>query len=153
MPKEVRGLLLSMDLEWFSDEMRETARKEKEYQRDLEAWHSYQNWRKNRNPKRQVSEDAFGYDLKHAMHLVRLINMCKEILVDKTLTVYRPDREMLLDIRNGSWTYDHLEKYADDSQKELEKLYNESTLRHKPNRDGIQNLYHEICEEFYRIKI
>mgnify|MGYP001607055563 CR=1 FL=1 len=43
--------------------------------------------------------------LKHAMHLVRLMRMCKEILITCEVVVKRPDREELLAIRNGAWSY------------------------------------------------
>jgi hypothetical protein len=43
--------------------------------------------------------DKFGYDTKHAMHLVRLIRMAKEILIEGVVHVYRDDREELMDIR------------------------------------------------------
>jgi hypothetical protein len=153
MPKELQGSILTISDDWFSDEMREVARKEKQYTIDMNAWVAYQDWRKNRNPKRQITEDKFGFDAKHALHLVRLINMAKEILTDCKMTVYRPDRELLIDIRNGKWSYEQLEKYAEESEKELEKLYETSKLRNTADYIGIENLYQEICEEHYKIKI
>ncbi|AEZ66297.1 hypothetical protein phiTE_131 [Pectobacterium phage phiTE] len=35
---------------------------------------------KNRNAARHELEEKFGYDTKHAMHLVRLLRMSQEIL-------------------------------------------------------------------------
>ena len=98
-------------------------------------------------------EDMIGFDVKHAMHLVRLINMCKQILTENTLSVYRPDRDILMDIRNGKWSFDQIEQFVLDSEVELETLYPRSTLRNAPDRKGIQLLYYEICEDFYKLKL
>jgi len=153
IPKDVYAAIGILKDEWFSDEVQELVIKEKEYTRDLNDYNSYELWRKNRNPIRQKMEDIVGYDVKHAMHLVRLINMCKEILTTNTLSVYRPDRELLMEIRNGGWTYDKIESYALESDVELNGLYSDSTLRDRPDLQGIQNLYYEICEEIYGVKI
>jgi uncharacterized protein len=154
VPKELQNILLTVADSWFSDEMREAAIKEKQYTSAMINWVAYENWKKNRNPKRQIIENKFGYDTKHAMHLVRLILMCEEILTQGTLTVYEPERaELLLGIRNGAWTYDELEKFANSMDEKLNGLYDISTLRDKPDRKGIQNLYIEICEEHYNIKL
>lgn len=153
MPKEVRNLILSMDTTWFSGDTRELAQREKDYTLALNEYRSYEEWKKNRNKARKGMEEKYGYDLKHATHLVRLINMCKEILTEGTLSVYRPERELLMSIRQGEWPFEKLEAFALESDMELEELYNKSTLRDKPDRKGIQQLYYDICEEYYGIKL
>lgn len=79
---------------------------ERKYQQALKHWHQYQDWKVNRNPKRAEMEDRFGYDLKHAMHCIRLQRTCIEILQGKGVLVKRPDAEELVSIRNGAWSYD-----------------------------------------------
>jgi len=90
---------------------------------------------------------------KHATHLVRLFRMGKEILQDGEVHVYRQDRAELKSILTGEWSYDRLEALVAESEADLEALYKQSTLRDKPDRAAIQDLYLEICEEFYGVKL
>jgi len=46
-----------------------------------------------------VLEAKFGFDTKHAMHLIRLLRMAREILETGVVHVKRPDAEELSAIR------------------------------------------------------
>ena len=48
--------------------------------------------------------EKYGYDTKFAMHYVRLLSECLELLKDKTLTFPRPNKDLLIDIRTGKYT-------------------------------------------------
>ena len=105
-----------------------------QYKQDHEVWKNYWNWKKNRNEARGTLEEQFGYDTKHAMHLVRLLNMGEEILTDGTVNVLRPDVELLLDIRAGKWSYDELVKFAEEKDVLIRtQLYNTSPLPKMPD--------------------
>lgn len=86
---------------------------------DGKAYKQYRIWVDNRNPARAAIEAAHGYDCKHAMHLVRLLRMGREVLTEGEVRVYRPDREELLAIRNGAWTYDEVIAWAEEKRSEL----------------------------------
>lgn len=89
----------------------------------------YWEWHKNRNPARHETEVQFGYDTKCAMHLVRLMRMAEEILVDGVVNVKRPDAQELLAIRAGDWAYDDLISWAESKDREIkEVLYHKSPL-------------------------
>lgn len=106
------------------------------------------NWQKTRNPERAALEAKFGYDTKHAMHLVRLMRMGLEILQGKGVLVKRPDAEELLAIRGGSWKYDDLlewAQYMDDAMAEAEKA---SPLPWAPDRAMLSKLCEDIYTEF-----
>jgi predicted nucleotidyltransferase len=60
---------------------------------------------------------------KHAMHLVRLLRMGKEILTTGKIHVRRPDAEDLLAIRRGEWSYDKLVEEAEALKAELDEVY------------------------------
>jgi len=99
-----------------------------------DAWEHYWTWKKNRNEKRSALEEQFGYDTKHAMHLVRLLRMGEEALTTGVLNVRRPDAEELLAIRNGSWSYDDLVAYAKEvDNRARNELYAKSVLPKKPD--------------------
>jgi len=121
--------------------------KEKAYQNALTEYTQYENWKKTRNEKRAATEAEFGYDTKHAMHLVRLLRMCREILVEGVVHVKRPDADELRAIRNGAWTYSELMLWAEQQDKDLDQLYAQSPLPHSSDRDKLDQLCIEIIEE------
>jgi len=121
--------------------------KEQSYQSALRGWTQYQSWKRTRNVKRAKLEAEFGYDTKHAGHLVRLMRMCREILTDGTVNVKRPDAEELLAIRHGAWSYDELIEWADKQDAEMQVLYDTSTLPVQPRTEEIDLLCQELVEE------
>ena len=105
-----------------------------EYNLAKEKHAQYWIWKKNRNEKRSELEEQFGYDTKHAMHLVRLLRMGKEALEEGVLKVKRPDAEELLSIRDGAWTYEECVQYAEEMDELIRgKLYQQTDLPKKPN--------------------
>lgn len=127
----------------------ELVQKEKQYKSAMEAWNSYQNWKTNRNPKRAEMEAKWGVDLKHSMHLVRLLRMGKEILEGKGVFVRRPDAEELVAIRNGAWTYDQIVEWSEKTGKEVEALYVHSKLPEAPDHDFLSDLCVEAQQMFW----
>ena len=97
------------------------------YKTDKERHDQYWTWKTNRNETRSELEEQFGYDTKHAMHLVRLLRMGLEALRDGELIVYRPDAEELLSIRNGSLTYDDIVEYAEEMDREVREVWYKKT--------------------------
>lgn len=114
--------------------------REKAYQAAKTHYDQYLNWVKTHNPARAELEAKFGYDTKHGMHLLRLIRMCKEILITGRVTVKRPDRDELLDVRFGRRPYDSLVEEAERLEMECEELYKTSTLRKEPDRAALDRL-------------
>lgn len=105
-----------------------------EYRTAKEKHQQYWSWKKNRNKARGELEEQFGYDCKHAMHLVRLLRMGVETLRDGKVVVKRPDADELLAIRNGAWTYDELIKYAEKMDTDIREVwYKKTSLPKKPN--------------------
>lgn len=82
---------------------------------------------------------------KHAMHLVRLFLMGTEILEGKGINTYREnDKEFLLDIRNGKYTYEQIFECVDELQERFRYAEKNSPLPKKPNQDHIDDLVIEI---------
>jgi uncharacterized protein len=120
---------------------------ERQYTARLKEWQQYQDWKKNRNPARAELEEKYGYDAKHAMHLVRLLRMCKELLTEGVVRVKRPDAEELLSIRAGAWTYEQLIEYSDKEDAYLHEIVKNSPLPNQPDREGLDTLCAEIIQE------
>jgi predicted nucleotidyltransferase len=121
---------------------------EKQFRQAVNNWKRYQEWKANRNPKRATLEAEFGYDCKHAMHLVRLMRMCREILTEGIVRVRRPDADDLKAILNGVWTYDQLLEWANFQDGDLIKVARESDLPRKPNVKKLDRLCQDIIGMF-----
>jgi uncharacterized protein len=111
----------------------EVLNREKRYKAAQAQWRHYNDWLKNRNPARSDLEVRFGYDTKHGMHLVRLQRMALEILESGKVNVFRSDREELLAIRDGAWTFDKLEV---ETSEMATKMNTATRLSHLPERPG-----------------
>jgi len=131
----------------------EIIQKEKEYKSKVKQWKQYQDWLKNRNPKRALLEAKHCFDTKHASHLYRLYSQCEEILTTGTLSLKNTIRSnMMQDIRAGKWSYDDLMAYVDRKSKEIDAMYKESKLQHSPNYVQLNRLYEKIVCEFLNIE-
>ena len=83
--------------------------------------------------------------LKHSMHLVRLYLMGIDILQGKGIRTYREgDRELLLDIRNGKYSYEEIYNMAENLEEKFKDVLYESSLPEKLDRDKINNLMIDI---------
>jgi predicted nucleotidyltransferase len=98
-----------------------------EYKRSKERHTQYWTWKKERNPIRSELEEKYGYDTKHAAHLVRLMRMGKEALQNGEIVVKRPDADELINIRNGSWKYEELIEYAEYMDHEIRENWYKNT--------------------------
>lgn len=117
---------------------------ERAFKNAVSNWTQYQNWKETRNPERAAMEAKWGLDLKHAMHLVRLMRMATEILESKQVLVRRPDAEELLAIRNGAWSYDQLIEWAEEMEKKLDIIESTSPLPKKVNLEKLDKLCMDI---------
>jgi predicted nucleotidyltransferase len=120
--------------------------RERAYRSARREWESYQTWRKNRNPARAELEARFGYDTKHAQHLVRMLRMGVEILRDGAVNVRRPDAEELRAIRTGAWTYDELVARAEALGAEVGVAARSSPLPDRPDAERLDVLCVELVE-------
>lgn len=126
--------------------------REREYLGKKREWEQYLKWKLERNPERAAIEAKFGYDCKHAYHLVRLLRMCREILTTGEVRVKRiADREELLEIRSGLWEVDYLIEWAEREDRELNDLYKTCDfLPYCPDIKKIDGLSIELIEQYLR---
>lgn len=136
------GRLLGME-----DNFLDLLDRERRYKQARANWRAYQTWQKERNPARASLEARHGYDTKHAMHLVRLLRMCREILVEGQVRVRRPDAAELLAIRDGAWDYKQLLAWAAEQDAELGQLEKTSALPQVPDRERLDALCVAVTAE------
>lgn len=115
------------------------------------VWHTYKGYAysqmhkmriKNPEGHRKEMVEKYGYDVKFAYHVVRLLNEIEQILLEGDLDLER-NREQLKDIRRGRWNMSEIEEYFQDKEKQLEDLYLKSELPHDAQYDKIRNLLYE----------
>ncbi len=105
---------------------------------------------RTKNPigKRTQVREEFGYDVKFAYHLVRLIGECEQILLHGDIDLRR-DREHLKAIRRGEVPEEDVLRWAADKERQLESLYHTSKLPDQADREGIRKLLLECLEHHY----
>lgn len=122
--------------------------RERRYRAAMKEWQQHQHWLETRNPARAALEAAHGYDTKHAMHLVRLTRMAVEILETGVLQVRRvADREELLEVRDGAWSYDALLSHVEAERARIAEAKTRSPLPEAPDEDAIDALTDELIAE------
>ena len=78
---------------------------------------------------------------KHAMHLIRLFIMGTELLEGKGINTYREnDREFLLKIRNGEFSYSEIFEMVNDYEKKFDYAAKNTCLKDEPDYDKVEEL-------------
>jgi hypothetical protein len=111
--------------------------RERRFRSAMREWQQYQEWTRSRNPVRAELERKFGYDTKHAMHLLRLLRMAVEILTTGEVRVRRPDAEELKAVRRGSLSFEELLEQAEGLGARLAALAAVSPLPPRPDDDRL----------------
>jgi hypothetical protein len=64
--------------------------------------------------------------------------------------VRRQDRELLLEIRSGAFSYEELVSLANEKTERINTLFEKSTLPEYPDYEAITQLLFEIRDTLYR---
>ena len=94
---------------------------------------------------------AHGYDIKAAMHVIRLLNEGIELMRSGTITLPRPEKELLVTIRTGN--YGSLNRVLDLANRlfaELEKAENGSRLPEKVDKARISIVVSRTYLSFWK---
>lgn len=95
---------------------------------------------KGKHGQRPELEQKFGYDTKAAMHLMRLLFEAEEYMTHYTITYPRPEKELLLSIRQGAWGWGKLFTEYALAEQRVNEAMEKSTLPERVNRETISNL-------------
>ena len=97
--------------------------------------------RKTYGTRAMEAKENDGKDLKALYHTVRIISEMNEILEYGTVTYPRPEKELLLDIRNGKLTNGEVSNLIDELMAKGDRLFETSTLREKPDYEWLNQWY------------
>ncbi len=129
--------------------------RERSYEAAAREFRQYETWRTSRNPERAGLEAHYGYDTKHAAHLMRLLRMGREILETGSVMVWRGpggagDADELCAIRAGAWSYERLTEARIEAMDALEAAATRSPLPPRPDIDALDALCVRIVESRLR---
>ena len=124
-------------------------------------WHKFKGYAysslhkmRSKNPqegsKRKELREKYGFDVKYAYHVVRLLSQAEQILTTGDLDLQEKGRrEHMKAIRDGHVSQEEIEKWANDKEKNLENLYHKSDLPWGPPEDKIKDLLIRCLEHHY----
>lgn len=121
------------------------------YSMHCRQYREYQDWLVQRNEARYQNtlEHGKNYDAKNMMHTIRLLETAAEILGEGRLQVRRQNREDLLQIRKGAYSYEALMTRAELKLAEIEALAESSPLPDQPDKSQIERLLVEVRKGWY----
>jgi hypothetical protein len=122
------------------------------YTKYCKDYREYFDWVARRNEERYKMTVTHGknYDSKNMMHTFRLLAMAEEIALEKKVNVQRQDRDFLLKVRAGDFSYEELVEKAEEKVKRIEELYAASDLPEEPEEEKVKALLVEIRREYYK---
>lgn len=156
-PSMIDALFVPRECIIYSNQIGEKIRENRHLFLSKNAWPKYKGYaygqldklkKYDPNGKRAPVIAKYGYDIKNAYHVVRLLNEIEQILVKQDLDL-RENREQLKSIRRGEWTYEQVKEYFEKKELELEAVKNTSTLREFSDRQAIRALMIECLEMHY----
>lgn len=121
------------------------------------AWHKFKGYAysqlhkmatKNPTGKRKEMHERYGYDVKFAYHVVRLLDEAEQILTAGDIDLSR-NAEHLKAIRRGEVPEADIRAWATEKERSLESLYEASTLPYGPDEGRIRTLLLECLEMHY----
>jgi predicted nucleotidyltransferase len=93
--------------------------------------------------------ERYGYDVKYAVHLVRLILECEQALVEGDIDLRRHS-DLLRAVRRGEWSQTRVLDWFTEKEKALEPLYHSSTaIPYSPDEPALKALLMECLEHHY----
>lgn len=114
-------------------------------------YREYWKWVSERNEDRYNVNQNHGqnYDSKNMMHTIRLLQSCEQIFKTNSLNIRVENRDELLDIKAGNWSYEAVMEKAETLIKSIEHYHSVSTLPEFPDLEKITKILVEIRENLY----
>lgn len=116
------------------------------YSIHCKEYREYQAWLSNRNKNRYVDTETHGQQIdgKNIGHCVRLIDCALEIAQERNLSVFRPNREELLNIRLGKCNLEQVIADCEEKLAQMDALFADSDLPESVSLDFKHDLILEV---------
>ncbi|MBO6184162.1 MAG: nucleotidyltransferase domain-containing protein [Chryseobacterium sp.] len=114
-------------------------------------YRDYWKWVSERNEDRYNVNQNHGqnYDSKNMMHTIRLLQSCEKIFKTGTLQIKVENRDELLDIKAGNWSYEKVMNKAEVLIKSIEHHHSKSNLPDTPDLEKTTRILVEIRNSLY----
>lgn len=121
------------------------------------SWHRFKGYAysqlhkmsgKNPEGKRVELREKYGYDVKFAYHVIRLLDEAEQILTLGDIDLQRA-HEQLKAIRRGEVSEEDVRRMAAEKEKQLEQVYTDSKIPHSPDEEKIKQLLVNCLEHHY----
>ena len=106
-----------------------------------------------KNIHRAELEKQHGYDTKYAMHVIRLYGEAKELMETGRITLPRPNREELVEIRKGKYRLSEIGEIGAQLEAEALAAGERSPLPGKVDRKAISELITKEQLRFWDAKV
>lgn len=126
-----------------------------EYSAYCKQYKEYWDWMKLRNEERYTTNIAHekNYDSKNMMHTIRLLKVAKELVETGNLNVKRTeDRNELLAIKNGDFSYEEVIEKAENLQREIEEKSKLKRLPSEINSSKVEEFLINLRTKLYENK-
>jgi predicted nucleotidyltransferase len=100
--------------------------------------------------RRPEYECIHGYDTKAAMHCLRLYLECAELMREGRITLPRPERDLLIEVRQGIYTLEQFEQLCSDLRRQAEKAALSSFLPETINQRRVSELIARVHQAFWQ---
>lgn len=101
--------------------------------------------------QRPEIEAKFGYDVKAAMHALRLLYECKELVSTANITLPRPERDLLIRARTGKFSMDKIVEMVRTLMVECLEAEKSSRLAEKVDRHAVSRLVAECYRRAWQL--
>jgi hypothetical protein len=102
-----------------------------------------------KNIHRAELEHKHGYDTKYAMHVIRLYGEAKELMEHGRITLPRPNRDELVEIRKGKYSLSEIRELGAQLESEALAAQVSSPLPDEVDRDAISRLVADAHLRFW----
>lgn len=99
--------------------------------------------------QRPEFEARYGYDVKAAMHTLRLLYECQELMTEGTISLPRPEKDLLVRVRTGKFSIDQVVAMASELFDACERAKENSTLPKKVDRSAASKLVADSYQSFW----
>lgn len=137
--------VLQLPADMVSPQYREAAINEKRYRDVLQDFNNYRTWMSSITARKQKEIDI-GYDAKFAMHTYRLLTEGEQLLTRERIDFPLENREFLLDVRAGKYSYEKIMEDFSDVGNKFSELAKNSNLPAKPSINMLRHIFLRIYE-------
>lgn len=100
--------------------------------------------------QRPELEKEHGYDVKAAMHMIRMMLECKELLTTGKMTFPNPQVELLIAVRKGKFSQTQIERLYLELEADVFEAEKHSALPASVDRQAISKLITKVYLDHWR---